>query len=72
MLTSDRRHANDGTVLLTELKTDWCRGEHDRKRRAEVRTPRSLVLFGAMLLWRDQGPSQKRTSVAHAGSAPLQ
>ena len=26
MLASDRRrHAKDGTVLVTELKTDWCR-----------------------------------------------
>ena len=25
MLTSDRRHAKDYTVLMIELKTGWCR-----------------------------------------------
>ena len=25
MLASDRRHAKDDTVLMIELKTDWCR-----------------------------------------------
>ena len=25
MLASDRRRAKDGTVLMTELKTDWSR-----------------------------------------------
>ena len=25
MLTSDRRHAKDVAVQMTELKTDWCR-----------------------------------------------
>ena len=25
MLTSDRQHEKDTTVLMTELKTDWCR-----------------------------------------------
>ena len=25
MLTSDRRHEKDSTVLMAELKADWCR-----------------------------------------------